>query len=202
VRTFLPQEDIYTMLEVCFFFFSIALLCAGTATSHPISTRIPHHSSADLNSTTFHNSTHSLLINSTASNTTTLKITQSPSLLSSRHNNPNEHAWAYFVAKLLAGIAGLVAIMIIVFWVHRRQVRARRRRLGRMMGLGIRRDEILRAHVKKRQGVEFVRAGVKSGAGGLRREEIEAVGGDTKEKRKSWVWKKVDVRRVGDESVV
>jgi hypothetical protein len=94
--------------------------------------------------------------------------------------------------------------MIIVFWVHRRQVRARRRRLGRMMGLGIRRDEILRGHVERRRkrGVGLMKAGATGVVGEQRREEIEAGGENTKDKRKSWVWKKVDVRRVGDESVV
>jgi hypothetical protein len=43
----------------------------------------------------------------------------------------------------LAGVAVLCAIIILVFWRWRRQVGAERRRLGEMMGLRIRTDEML-----------------------------------------------------------
>jgi hypothetical protein len=60
--------------------------------------------------------------------------------------NPHQrdrHAWVLFVAKLLAGVFGLTALIIMVFWLWRRKVRSRRRRLGEMMGLGIKRDAVL-----------------------------------------------------------
>lgn len=61
---------------------------------------------------------------------------------------PSRHApspeWVYLVAKILAGLAVLSAIFILIFFLYRRRVRGRRRRIGEMMGLGIKRNEIVR----------------------------------------------------------
>jgi ATP-dependent Zn protease len=51
--------------------------------------------------------------------------------------------WALLAARILASIAVLTAVFIIIFFLHRRRVRGRRRRIGEMMGLGIKRNEIL-----------------------------------------------------------
>ncbi|KAH8726488.1 hypothetical protein GQ44DRAFT_726057 [Phaeosphaeriaceae sp. PMI808] len=59
----------------------------------------------------------------------------------------NSHEYLYLVGKLLAGVAALCAISIFVFWLCRRRIRARRRRIGEMMGLGTKRDEIMRAEM-------------------------------------------------------
>jgi ATP-dependent Zn protease len=64
----------------------------------------------------------------------------------------SSNAWAILVAKLLAGVAILCAIFVLIFFLHRRRVRGRRRRIGEMMGLGIKRNEILdveRTHARK-----------------------------------------------------
>jgi ATP-dependent Zn protease len=51
--------------------------------------------------------------------------------------------WALLAARILASIAVLTAIFIIIFFLHRRRIRGRRRRIGEMMGLGNKRNEIL-----------------------------------------------------------
>jgi hypothetical protein len=51
--------------------------------------------------------------------------------------------WALLAAKIVASIAALIVIFIIVFFLHRRHIRGRRRRIGEMMGLGIKRNEML-----------------------------------------------------------
>jgi hypothetical protein len=67
----------------------------------------------------------------------------------------SSNAWAILVAKLLAGIAILCAIFVLIFFLHRHRVRGRRRRIGEMMGLGLKRNEILdveRTHARKGKG--------------------------------------------------
>jgi hypothetical protein len=153
------------MLE---FFFYLAVLCANTATAYP--TPIQQIQQSQRQPAIHILSRH---VNNTipSTNTTSLPNIDRNPLTQARRDNPSQHAWAYFVAKLLAGLAGLIAIMIIIFWVHRRNVRSRRRRLGVMMGLGIKRDEVLRG---------------KKGGGG----KVEDVVGEGKRKRGSHVWKK------------
>ncbi|KAF2023505.1 hypothetical protein EK21DRAFT_118701 [Setomelanomma holmii] len=73
----------------------------------------------------------------------------SDSLVKARERKSDE--WAYLVGKLLAGVAILTAIILLLFWLWRRNVRARRRRLGEMMGLGIKRNEVLRVGMKERK---------------------------------------------------
>jgi hypothetical protein len=60
-------------------------------------------------------------------------------------------SWVYLIAKILAGLAILCAIFVIVFWLYRRRERGRRRRIGEMMGLGIKRNGIL-LEERKRNG--------------------------------------------------
>jgi hypothetical protein len=67
-------------------------------------------------------------------------------ILNSAFQRPPHHnsdQWALLAAKIIASISALVAIFIIIFFLHRRRVRGRRRRIGEMMGLGIKRNEIL-----------------------------------------------------------
>lgn len=58
--------------------------------------------------------------------------------------SPRSHTYASFLASLITGTAILAAIFVLVFWLCRHRVRARRRRLGEMMGLAGWRDGILR----------------------------------------------------------
>jgi hypothetical protein len=67
---------------------------------------------------------------------------------------PPQHAadhWVRLAGEILAGVFALIAIFIIVFFLHRRHVRGRRRRLGEMIGLGVKRNEVLEKMVGKRK---------------------------------------------------
>jgi hypothetical protein len=59
--------------------------------------------------------------------------------------------WVRLAGEILAGVFALIAIFIIVFFLHRRHVRGRRRRLGEMMGLGVKRNEVLEKMVRRRK---------------------------------------------------
>jgi hypothetical protein len=171
------------MLE---FFLYIAVLCANTATAYPTPLQIqPSQLQAHHVFLRHLNTTLSYSNNST-SNDTFLRepnIDRNP-LTQARRENSNQHAWAYIIAKLVAGVAGLTALMIIVFWLHRRSVRARRRRLGVMMGLGVQWDEVLRRKW-------FATAGAKDG------KHDEEIADERKRKRGSHVWKKSSVKEKG-----
>lgn len=72
-------------------------------------------------------------------------------IIASAASHSSDH-WAYLVAKILAGLAGLCALFIIIFFLHRHKVRSRRRRLGEMMGLGRMRNKVLESHAKAKPG--------------------------------------------------
>lgn len=134
------------------------IFLAATSFAHPISPPtpfpIPPVGTKSTNNSTSTPPTSLQTINSTtpplAQNTTSDLSAPSPS----SHN----HTHISLLASLIAGTAAVSAILIFVFWMCRHRERARRRRLGEMMGLAGVRDGILRSVGNKKKG-EVVGAG-------------------------------------------
>ncbi|CAO2652209.1 Nn.00g004920.m01.CDS01 [Neocucurbitaria sp. VM-36] len=79
----------------------------------------------------------------------------SPSAIANPQHNASNHdheptyhtkhisdRWALFVAVVLGGIAFLCALVGLVWYLWRRHVRGKRRTIGNLMGLGLKKDQL------------------------------------------------------------